>query len=1037
MKWLVSISIRMRVIVVALMFLLLIVGFFVVKDTPMDVFPEFAPPYVEIQTEAPGLSTADVEALVTIPIENALNGTPLMQDIRSKSVLGLSSVRLHFEKGIDIMEARQHVQERLGRVASTLPSVALPPVMLPPLSSTSRILKIGISSDSLSQMEMTTAIKWTVRPQLMAIPGVANVAIWGQRDKQMQVVIDPNRLQLHNLTLAQVRTTLTQNLQLIGGGFMDSPNQRFAITNIRGLNTPEELGNLVIQSITTNNNTATTNSLQLLRLSDVANITYGTPPAIGNAIINDGPGLLLIVEKQPGANTLEITQKIEKELERLKPGLKNMEVDSTIFRPASFIEMALYNLNKALLIGCILVIIVLSFFLYDWRTALISSLALPCSLIGAALVLRYTGGTLDTMVLAGLIIALGEVVDDAIIDVENIARRLKLNRKLENPQPAFQVVLDASMEVRSAVIYGSLIVGLVLIPVFMMPGLAGSFFQPLAMAYIVAIGVSLFIALTLTPALSMLLLSKGKFQKKESPLSTWLQTKYERILPKLIERPKRILWTSGIVVVLSLSIFPFLGQEFLPNFKEFDFLMHWVEKPATSIEAMDRITIQVSKELREIEGVKNFGAHIGRAEVADEVVGPNFTELWISVDPEVDDYDAKVAEIQEVIDGYPGLYRDVLTYLRERIKEVLTGTSASIVVRLYGPDLDRLYTKANEIKSNIQNVEGVIDLKVQQQTLVPQVQVKLKPNAPVQFGVSSVDVGSAVSTLIKGTKVGEMYEDQKVFDIVIIGQPGINSDLESIRNLLIDTPQNEKIPLRDLANVEIVPTPNEITREGASRRIDVTFNVDGRSLSVVANEVEDKINAMTFEPEYHPEILGEYAEQQKASRQLYGIIFLSLIGVFFVLYADFKSFRLSGLVMASLVFALTGCAVAVLLTGGVLSLGSIVGFVTVLGIAARNTIMLLSHYKHLEVEEKMSFGKELIIRGAKERIVPITMTALTTALALMPIILTGNKSGQEIEFPMAVVILGGILTSTLLNLLFMPAIYLKWGRVNGDIKKLD
>ncbi len=1030
MKWLVLTSLKMRVIVVALMFLLLIVGFFVVKDTPMDVFPEFAPPYVEIQTEAPGLSTADVEALVTIPIENALNGTPLMQDIRSKSVLGLSSVRLHFDKGIDIMEARQHVQERLGRVAVTLPTVARPPVMLPPLSSTSRILKIGISSDSLSQMELSTIIKWTVRPQLMAIPGVANVAVWGQRDKQLQVIIDHNRLQLHNLTLAQVQATLSKNLQLIGGGFMDSPNQRFAITNVRGLNSVEELGNLVIQTTPVGTTPLTAAAMpQFLRLSDVAEISIGTPPAIGNAIINDGPGLLLIVEKQPGANTLEITRNIERELERLKPGLKNIEVDSTIFRPASFIEMAVSNLNKALLIGCVLVVIVLSFFLYDWRTALISSLALPCSLIGAALVLRYTGGTLDTMILAGLIIALGEVVDDAIIDVENIARRLKINRTLENPMPALKVVLEASMEVRSAVIYGSLIVCLVLIPVFMMPGLAGSFFQPLAMAYIVAIGVSLFMALTLTPALSLLLLAKGKFQKKESPLSTWLQNRYERILPALIDKPKRILWTSGIVVVMSLAIFPFLGQEFLPEFKEYDFLMHWVEKPATSIEAMDRITIQVSKELREIEGVKNFGAHIGRAEVADEVVGPNFTELWISVDPDVDDYDETVAEIQEVIDGYPGLYRDVLTYLRERIKEVLTGTSASIVVRLYGPDLDKLYKKANEIKTNIQDVDGVIDLKVQQQTLVPQVQVKLKPNAPVQFGVSSNDVGTAVSTMVNGSKVGEMYEDQKVFDIVVTGEPGIHTDLESLRGLLIDTPQNEKIPLRDLADVEIVPTPNEITREGASRRIDVTFNVDGRSLSAVANEVEEKVNAMTFEPEYHPEILGEYAEQQKASRQLYGIILLSLIGVFFVLYADFKSFRLSGLVMASLIFALTGCAVAVLMTGGILSLGSIVGFVTVLGIAARNTIMLLSHYKHLEVEEGMTFGKELIIRGATERIVPITMTALTTALALMPIVLTGNKSGQEIEYPMAVVILGGILTSTLLNLLFMPAVYLKWGRV--------
>ncbi|AII54541.1 hypothetical protein N008_21685 (plasmid) [Hymenobacter sp. APR13] len=1007
--------------VVILFGVLLAAGLQVVRNTPLDVFPEFAPPYVEVQTEAPGLSTAEVEALVSVPLENALNGTPEVKKIRSKSVLGLSSVVLYFPQGTDINNARQAVQERLARVAPTLPGVARPPVMLSPLSSTSRVLKIGVSSDSLTQVEMTTLARWSIRPRLMAVPGVANVAIWGQRDRQLQVLVNPEQLRTLGLTLAEVEKAAADATALAGGGFIDSPNQRLAVSQSSAIQSAADLAQM---PVTFRNGVS-------LKLGEVAQVVEGFPAPIGDAVINDGAGLLLIVEKQPGANTLAVTQQVEAALNAMRPGLKGLEIDSTIFRPATFIEMSLSNLNKSLLIGCVLVVLVLLFFLYEWRTALISALALPTSLIAAALALRYSGKTIDTMVLAGLIIALGEVVDDAIIDVENIMRRLRLNHEAGSPKTAFAVVYEASMEVRSAVIYGSVIVALVLLPIFLLPGLSGAFFQPLAFAYVLAILASLFVALTLTPALALILLPKAAEKKsKDAPVVAWLKRHYARILPTLLARPKRVAWSLTAAAVISMLTLPFFGQEFLPNFKEYDFLMHWVEKPGTSLQAMSRITVRASKELRAIPGVRNFGAHIGRAEVADEVVGPNFTELWISVDPKVD-YEATVAKIQTVVDGYPGLYRDLLTYLRERIKEVLTGTSATIVVRIFGPDLDQLYTKAKEVGSKLEGVEGVVDLKVQQQTLVPQIQVKMKPEAAARFGLNPGTVLQAISTVVKGRKVGEIYQEQKIFDVAVWGQPAMRADFGAVRELLIGLPGGGAVPLREVADVRIVPTPNEITREASSRRIDVTLNVRGRDLGSVARDVQAQVDGVAFGAGYHPEILGEYAERQASQNRMALLVCLSLIGIFLVLYTDFGTVRLAVLGILSLFFAVSGCLLAAFLTGGVLSLGSIVGFITVLGVAARNSIMLVSHYRHLEVEEGMPFGKELIIRGSLERISPIIMTALTSVLALLPIILAGNEPGSEIEHPMSVVILGGVITSTVLNLLGMPALYWAFGRKAG------
>ncbi len=1031
MRWIVSTSLRLRIVVVIMMGILMVVGYNIVKNASYDVFPEFAPPYVEIQVEAPGLSTAEVESLIAVPIENALNGTPNTTRLRSKSVLGLASIVLDFKKGTGIIESRQLVQERLARVASQLPALAKAPVMLTPLSSTSRVLKVGVSSPKLSQMDMTTQVRWTLRPRLLSIPGVANVAIWGQRDRQLQVRVNPERLFSNNLQLSVVVLAVKDAVQQFGGGFVDMPNQRMAISHIPAIYKAEDLANVTV---------ITKNGLPV-RLGEIAEVTEGFRAPIGDAIINDGPGLLLIVEKQPGANSLEVTRQVEKVIEEMKPGMKDIIFDTTIFRPATFIEMSLHNLNKALLLGCVLVIIVLFFFLKDWRTALISVLAIPLSLVIAMIILHYRGGTIDTMVLAGLVIALGEVVDDAIIDVENIVRRLKQNAMLATPLPAIKVVFTASMEVRSAVVYGSLIVALVLMPVFFLPGLSGSFFQPLALSYMLAILASLFVALTLTPALSLILLGKRYNKKdvaapaKEPGAVKFLKPRYEYRLMKLMAKPKRVLATLVFTVLLCFGTSSFLGEEFLPHFKEYDFLMHWVEKPGTSLEAMRRITQRASNELRSIPGVRNFGAHIGRAEVADEVVGPNFTENWISVDPKVD-YELTVKKIQEVVDGYPGLYRDVLTYLRERVKEVLTGTSASIVVRIYGSDLTILQNKAKELEGILKNIDGVTDLKVQAQTLVPQLAVKFNAENAARFGLSSTDVRTAINILVNGTKVGEVYEDQRIFDVVVWGTTDQRANIEQIRELLIDIPRGGRVPLKDVAEVYVAPTPNEITREQSSRRIDVTCNTKGVDLGTVARSIEKELKLVKFDAGYHPEILGEYAERQRSQTRIYSLMLLSLLGIFLILYADFNSYRIATLILLSLPFALSGCILAAWISGGVLSLGSLVGFVTVLGIAARNAIMLISHYRHLETEENEPFGLPLIIRGAMERMTPILMTALAASLALLPIVVTGNMPGQEIEYPMAIVILGGLFTSTLLNLFFLPVIYWMFGKDRKQFGKL-
>lgn len=1019
MKYIIETALKQRWIVVALSILLMVMGIQIVRNTPMDVFPEFSPLLVEIQTEGPGLSTSEIEQLVTIPIENVLNGVKGMKVMRSKSVQGLSSVVTIFNESTELMSARQLVQERLLTLSGQLPSVVKTPVILSPLSSLSRVMKIGVTSDTLTQTEMTTLVRWTMRPKLMSIPGVANLAIWGQKDKQLQVLLNPSKMKEYRLSLNEVIRATQDATMPAGGGFIDTPNQRLSITHKPFVKVANDLKEVPL-------------ALRFgapLTLDLIADVREGHQVPIGDAVIDGKPGLLLIVEKQIGANTLEVTRNVEKAIKELGPALTGLKMDPTIFRPATFIEMSLQNLNHALVWGCILVAVILMFFLMEWRVALISLTAIPLSLITAALVLHYQGVTLNTMVIAGLAIALGEVVDDAIIDVENVLRRLKLNSKLAQPESVLGVILDASLEVRSAVVYATIIVILVFIPIFFLDGLAGTFFRPLAVSYILAVSASLAVALVVTPALSLILLpqSTATLDRKEPTWIVKLKNLYRSILIPLFHHPKKLVASIVILFAMTGLSIPFLGEEFLPHFKEYDFLMHWVAKPGTSLDSMTKSTQRVSKELLSIPGVKNFGSHIGRAEVADEVVGTNFAEHWISIDPKVN-YDETVDKIQKVIDGYPGLYRDVLTYLKERIKEVVSGGSGAIVIRLFGPNLEGLRTRAFDIEKNLSSIQGVSQLQVEQQVEVPQIEVTLKPGAALKYGVTAGDVRRAAMTMIRGTKVGETYHDQIISDVVVWSSEKHRNGLSSLHEILVDTVLGGKVTLSEVAEVKMAPTPNVIQRENASRKIDISCNAKGRDLGSVARDIEKKLSAMDLGQGYHAELMGEYAARQTSQRRLILLSLFSLVGIVLVLFMDFKSVRLTTLVFISLPFALIGGVASAFMTGGILSLGSLVGFVTVLGIAARNGVMLISHYRHMEEVEGDTFGEDMLIRGSQERLIPILMTALCTALALFPIIIGGNIPGHEIEHPMAVIIVGGLFTSTILNLFVMPVLSYHYGK---------
>ena len=1031
MKLVIASSLRFRYLVLALGVVLTWFGVARLGNVAVDVFPEFAPPRVEIQTICLGLSSAEVEQLVTVPLENALNGVPDIDVMRSKSVGQLSSILLIFKSGADVIQARQLVSERMALASKSLPTWAAPPFMMPPLSSTSRIMKIGITSQDQSVMDLSMLAYWTIRQRLLGVPGVANVAIWGEQLKMLQVMVDPKRLAAADVTLDQVQEAVSDALDVgllrysrgahIGtGGFVETPNQRFQIRFAAAGVTPETLARVPV----------TTRDSKPLLLSDVADLLYAPQGMIGDAVINDGPGLMLIVEKFPWGNTLAVTRGVEAALEQMKPGLPGVEIDTTIFRPATFVEDSIHNLSWALLLSCLLVAGIILIFLYEWRTAIVCIIAIPLSLLAAGLVLFMSGATVNTMTLAGFVIALGVVVDDAILDVENIMRRLRLARRAGDTRSTARIILDASLEVRAPIVYATLIVVTAVVPVLFMQGLTGSFFKPLIAAYVLSIAASLVVAITVTPALCLILLNNARLEGHESPLVVWLLRHYRPLLERATRTPRAAYITGGVVMLAGIGAVPLLGHSLLPAFKERDFLMHWVTAPDTSLPEMLRITTRASKELRAIPGVRNFGAHIGQAFAADEVVGVNFGENWISISKDAD-YDKTHARIEEMVEGYPGLYRDVQTYLKERIREVLTGAGEAIVVRIFGPDLDVLREKAEEVRAALADVPDLINLHKELMVEVPHIQVTVKLNEAQHYGLKPGDARRASATLMAGEEVGDIFLDGRTYDVQVWTAPEFRRSVDSVREMLINTPTGQRVRLAEVADVSIQPTPNVIRREGGSRRIDVQANVRGRDLGAVAKDVQSRLEKLSFPLGYYAVLQGEYQELNAARKRLDLFTVLALAVIFVLLQQSFNSWRLATLSFLTLPSALVGGVLAAWLAGGVISLGSLIGFLTVLGIAARNGIIMINHFQHLERYEAATFGMELVLRGASERLRPILMTTGAAGLAILPLVIFGNLPGHEIEYPMAVVILGGLVTSTLLNLFIVPALYLRFGRGTG------
>jgi CzcA family heavy metal efflux pump len=1028
MRWVVGSSLRFRYLVVAVAAGMLAFGVVQLRSVPVDVFPEFAPPRVQIQTACLGLSAADVEQLVTVPLEDGLNGIPGLDTMRSASVPQLSSIELIFKLDTDLLRARQLVQERIATVLPTLPTWASPPVMLQPLSATSRVMKIGLSSSSRSLTELSMTAYWHIRARLLRVPGVANVPIWGERLQMLQVQTEPEKMLAHDVSLEEVMETTADALDVgllkfsngavVGtGGFVDTPNQRLQVRHILPIATPKDLSQVVIER----------RGGKPLRLGQVARVVEDHQPLAGDAVINDGPGLMLIVEKLPWANTLDVTRGVEHALQELQPGLSGIDIDPTIFRPASFIETALHNLTNALLLGCLFVILVLAFFLFEWRSALISLVSIPLSLVAAGFVLFVRGATINTMILAGLVIAVGVVVDDAIIDIENILRRLRQYRAEGTDKSTAAIVLEASLEVRGPIIYATLIIVAAAVPVYFLEGLTGSFFRPLAFSYGLAVLASLVVALTVTPALALLLLRGASLERRGSPLVAWLQRGYGSLLARVIRRPRWAYATVAAFLALGIALVPFLGESLFPQFKERDFLMHWITLPGTSQPEEQRIVTAGSRELRAIPGIRNFGSHIGQALLGEEIAGVNFGENWISVDPKAD-YDKTVASLQSAVAGYPGVYTDVQTYLNERIKEVLTGTSEAIVVRIYGPDLSVLRDQAALVEKTLHGIKGVVEAHADFVVDVPQMDVQVDLAKARRFGLKPGDVRRAASTLIAGEEVGDVFRDGKAYDVQVWSTPATRRSVTDVADLPIDTPNGGHVRLGDVATVAVKPTPNVVERDNNSRRIDVGANVRGRDLGSVAREVDRAVKAIRFPRGYDATVLGEYQERQAAQGRLLIFAIGAGIAILLLLQAAFGSFRLAALSLLTLPMALVGGVLGAYIGGGVISLGSLVGFFTVMGIAARNGILMINHFQHLERHEGETFGPALVLRGARERLSPILMTALATALAVVPLVITGNIPGHEIEHPLAIVILGGLFTSTLLNLFVVPSLYLRFAR---------
>jgi len=1014
-------SLRHRGIVVALACILLGYGVYSLQSAKYDVFPEFSPPEVVIPTEAPGLAPEQVELLVTQPVEIAVSGVSGVQSMRSNSIQGLSVVSVIFDPSSNVYLDRQIVAERLSTLTGTLPA-GITPAIAPLTSSTSIVMAIGLTSPTASQMQVRTAADWTVKPRLLAVPGVSKIAVFGGYAKQYQVQIDPQKLAQHDIGVDQIIAATRQATGIRGAGFITTPNQRIILQSEGQAADPHELaGTVVLQREGAN-----------LTLGDVAHVTEAPAPRLGAATVMGRPAVILMVSSAYGANTLDASQGLDRAVGELRPTLaaQNIQIDSTVFRPARFIDTALRNLRTSLIIGGILVVVVLFLFLFNLRTAAISCTAIPLSLLAATIVIERLGYTLNTMTLGGLAIAIGEVVDDAVIDVENIYRRLRENRSLPQPRSVFHVVLDASLEVRSAVVYATFSVVLVFLPVLTMSGVSGRIFSPLGVTYIWAILASLAVALTVTPALSMLLLPRGELRAADPPVVRWLKGRYERLLIHVERRPKAIMATVGLLIFAAILSIPFLSSSFLPSLKEGHFIVHMTAAPGTSLEQTIRLGDQVTRRLTPIPYVREVSQVAGRAEYSDDYHGTHMSEFDVDLKQLTGTQtDQALAAIRRTLRQFPGAAFSVNTFLTERINEILSGYAAGgVVVNIFGPDLNQLDQQAERVAAMLRKIPGAREIQIQSPPGMPQVMVRLRPAEVARWGFDSVQVLDVIRTAFGGDVVGQVYLGNQVFPVSVILNPADRESVSAIAALPLRNPQGNYVPLRQLADVYESSGRYMISHIGAQRVQSITCNIaSGNAASFVAT-ARQRIARLAMPAGVYVEFSGTAQEQARSRRDLLLHSALAGIGILILLSVIMQNGRNLLLVLANLPFALVGGIFIALATGGNLSLGSLVGFVTLFGITLRNSIMLISHYEHLVQVEGLEWNWQTAVRGASERLSPIVMTALVTGLGLLPLAIGSGAPGREIEGPMATIILGGLITSTALNLLVLPTLALRYGR---------
>ena len=1018
-------SIKNRLIVVIAACVLLVYGGIIAMRAPLDVFPDLTAPTVTILTESHGMAPEEVEALVSLPIEASMNGTAGVFRVRSNSAAGISIVFVDFNFGTDIYRARQLVTEKLGQVR--LPAGIRPPVLGPISSTMGEIMLISMTSKTTSSMELRSLADWVIRPRLLGVPGVAQVMIIGGDTKQYQVLVDPAKLRDYGLTLKEVRDAVGGANVNASGGFMERPDLEYFVRARGRVNTLDDLANSVV---------AVRNTTPIL-VKNVADVRIGPAIKRGDGSFNMHSDVVATIQKQPNANTLEVTAQIEAALAGLKSTLPDdVTIDTKAFQQAAFIDRAIENVKRALLEGGLLVTVVLFLFLWNFRTTFISLTAIPLSLVAAVIMMTYFGISINTMTLGGLAIAIGELVDDAIIDVENVFRRLRQNAQNGMAESPANVIFKASSEIRSSIVFATLIIILVFMPLLNLGGFEGRMFAPLAFAYIASVAASLLVALTVTPALCYYLLGRSRLVREtgDSALVRLLKRYYSKTLEWTLQRPAPIVAVSVLLLAVSIMLFPLMGREFLPPFNEGALNINESLPPGTSLQESNRIGRIVEETLHRTPEVVSTTRRTGRAELDEHAAGVNASEIEV-VTKQLDRPQAAIMEeVRQNLSQIPGITSEVGQPMSHRMDHLLSGTRAQIAIKLFGPDLVTLRNKAEDIRKVMETVPGVVDLMVEPQVGVPQLQINMNRKQAAAVGLRAENLAETVDTAFNGEAVSQVLENQRTFDLVVRFNDAARQSAEAIASTLIDTPIGAKVPINQVASVQVDQGPNTINRENVQRRIIIQSNVAGRDLGSVINEIRQKIARDVALPEgYFVQYGGQFEAQEEAARKITVMSVVAIAGIFLLLYLALGSGRLALLVMANLPLALIGGVIMVFVSGGTLSVASLVGFITLFGIATRNGIMLITHYQHLAAEESVPF-RQSIIQGSLERLSPILMTALVTGVGLVPLALGVGQPGKEIQQPMAVVILGGIVTSTFLNMIVIPPLYFRYGRAGVRVE---